>query len=551
MRDLDVADLSPVRLADYILVLRRRKWVVLIAVLAMSLGACIYSVRQPPRYQASADVLLNQGDIARAITNVSGRNPDPTRLAATQAEIARSPLLARQVVTAADVGRTSAELLANSTVSPWGNADVLSFSVVDESPEVAARLATTYASQYASFLREMDTKPVRDALRNLEAKIDLLLHVSPLYIQLVETQRKLELAETLATANGTLLRPAYGASKIAPNPKRAVTLGALAGIVLGLALAFFFEALDNRVRSEHEAEKWLRIPLLGRVPPPIRPQQEGELVMVTDPESRTAEAFRQLRINLEFANIEAGARTIIVTSAVEREGKTTTAANLAVALARAGQRVVLVDLDLRQPSLHRFFGARSWPGVTDVIVGAVKLDEALKRVPIGAIIRDLNGLESDGSPPSPLSPSETLAGPSEDFGTLRGAIELLPLGSIPPDPGEFVANLALGQVLATVRERADTVLIDTPPMLSVGDVMTLSAHADALLPVVRLHQTPRAALVALSRELKTSSATTLGFIATDSAFEAGLAVTYEAVYDRNVRPNTARDATQSHQRGAV
>src|SRR5439155_18719821 len=126
---------------------------------------------------------------------------------------------------------------------------------------------------------------------------------------------------TLAAANAVLLSPAYGAIKIAPRPKRALALGGLAGLVLGLTLAFVIEALDNRVRSEHEVEGLLGAPLLGRIQP--LPSEDGEFAIATDPESQTAEAFRQLRIRLDLANLEAGARTIVVTSAVEREGKST------------------------------------------------------------------------------------------------------------------------------------------------------------------------------------------------------------------------------------
>src|SRR5439155_25281156 len=118
------------------------------------------------------------------------------------------------------------------------------------------------------------------------------------------------------------------------------------------------------------------------------PPRDRQLVTGTDPESQVVEAVRQLRIRLELANVEAGARTIVVTSAVEGEGKSTTAANLAVALARVGRRIALVDLDLRRPSMHRFFGASPQPGATDVTMGSVKLDETLRRVLIREYAHD-------------------------------------------------------------------------------------------------------------------------------------------------------------------
>jgi Mrp family chromosome partitioning ATPase len=204
--------------------------------------------------------------------------------------------------------------------------------------------------------------------------------------------------------------------------------------------------------------------------------------------------------------------------------------------------------------LHRFFGGRTWPGVTDVIAGEVNVDDALKRVwgPIGKDMydNDVDAMESDGSAPSPPSSDQSLARASKQFGTTRGTVDLLPVGSISLDPGELLAELGLGQMLATLRERADAVLIDTPPMLSVGDVMTLSAHADALLPVIRLRQTRRTDLAALTRELRNTRAATFGFIATGAASEDGLVLGPEGAYERTARRETQR-ATESHEGSAA
>ena len=151
--------------------------------------------------------------------------------------------------------------------------------------------------------------------------------------------------------------------------------------MLGLGLAFLFEALDTRIRSAAEVARRLGLPLLARIPAPRKKLQRADnLVMVAEPSSGSAEAFRVLRTNLEFARLDSDVRSILVTSAVEPEGKSTTAANLAVALARAGRRVVLVDLDLRRPYVDRFFRLFREPGITDVALGEVSLDEALTTI---------------------------------------------------------------------------------------------------------------------------------------------------------------------------
>src|SRR5207248_1374590 len=146
--------------------------------------------------------------------------------------------------------------------------------------------------------------------------------------------------------------------------------------VLGIGLAFLWEALDTRVRSAEEIDERLKLPLLGRLPEPAkRLRMENRLAMVDEPTSAGAEAFRMLRTNVDFANLERGAKTIMVTSAVEGEGKSTTAANLAVAFARSGKRVVLIDLDLRRPFVDKFFTANGHPGVTQVALGMASLEE--------------------------------------------------------------------------------------------------------------------------------------------------------------------------------
>ena len=141
------------------------------------------------------------------------------------------------------------------------------------------------------------------------------------------------------------------------------------------------EALDTRVRRSDEVGEVLGLPLLSRIPTPRR-NQKGRLAMIDDDDQHYSEAYRKLRVNLDFANIRQAAKKIMVTSALEQEGKSTTVANLAVAMARAGRHVVLVDLDLRAPSLHTFFGLGGAAGLTEIALDHVHLEDALYHVPI-------------------------------------------------------------------------------------------------------------------------------------------------------------------------
>ena len=296
----------------------------------------------------------------------------------------------------------------------------------------------------------------------------------------------------LQTSRLSVVRTPTAAYQIAPRPKRAAALGIFLGLVVGTGLMFLLEALDTRVRSGTEIAERLDLPLLARIPaPPRKLAAHDELVMLAKPSGQHGESFRMLRTNLEFALLSGDVRTILLSSAVAKEGKSTIAANLVVALARGGRRVALVDLDLRRPHLHRFFRLPSTPGITDVALGRATLESALTRVDLGT------GLRAPGN---------------GAMGKLNGtgSLDVLPSGPLPPDPGEFVGTNRLSEILNALRDRYDLVVIDSPPMLRVGDVMTLSTKVDALLVVSRLNLIRRPALTELRRLLDAIPITKLG-----------------------------------------
>ena len=292
-------------------------------------------------------------------------------------------------------------------------------------------------------------------------------------------------------------------------------LGVLLGLALGAALAFLWEALDTRLRSADDIADRLGLPLLARLPePPRKLRSREELVMLREPHGVQAEAFRVLRTNLEFARLGRQARTIMITSAVEQEGKSTTVANLAVALARDGKRVVLVDLDLRRPYIARFFGIEDAWGLTHVALGRVTLDEAMTRMSIET-------RPTAQRPKRLADEAEAVRSNGGGGGGGHGALHVLGSGPIPPNPGEFVGTRELEAALAHLREQSDVVLIDAPPLLHVGDALTLSAKVDGLILVTRLGVVRKGMLDEVHRLLEAAPAEKLGFIVTDAEVEKG------------------------------
>ena len=492
----DGGDSASTPLRDYLAALKRRKWYIVLALVIAPTVAVAYSLTQPERYEATAKVLLSRQDF----TAVSGTAPqiyqDPVRLAQTQLEIARVPALAQRVIRQNGLeGVTAESFLDDSRVVAASNADILEFSVTAALPARARILATSYAVAFTSYRREVETAAFIRAEREVQQRLRELRAAgeddSRLYDVLLEKREQLRTLATLGTQNAVLLRAADEAERVQPRPVRNAILAGLLGLLVGVVAAGVAEALDTRTRSSTEIAAALRLPLVGRVPEStFKRRKRAPIAMLRAPAGPEAEAFRIVRANLDFLLRDTDRRIIMVTSAVGVEGKSTTLSNLAVALALAGRHVIAVDLDLRRPSLSKLFGVRSAPGVSDVAARDVTLEEAL--VPAA--------LQLDGS--------------QNGRQAHAGRLEVLPAGEPTPDPGELVGHESIRDLLHQLRSRADIVLVDTPPMLHVGDAVTLSEAVDAVLVVVRESVASRAGLDELNRALTSTQAETVGFVLT-------------------------------------
>lgn len=490
-------------LRDHFGVLVRRKWIVLQAVLLVPSIAVLLAVRQDSVYQATAEVLLNSQNLALTLTGTADptSNRTPERVAETQAQLARVPEVARRVLTAAELwDRTPEQFLLSSSVGARPNADLLLFAVQDVDPALASQLATLYAHEYTRYRRELDTEAIKRARVDVEREIARLerqdLRRSALYASLMDKQQQLKTIEALQTSNASVVREAGFADKVTPKPKQNAILGLVLGVVLGIGLAFLREALDTRARSTEEIERGLGLPLLARIPQPSRDlRRANRLVMMARPDSNGAEPYRILRTNFDFFNLELGARTVMITSAVGREGKSTTISNLALALARAGQRVVLVDLDLRRPILGRLFNLAQ-PGAQDITLTRGLLEQA------------------------------DFEQPDEVFDPKGGSLEVLTSNRWSANAGEYVGSEELGHALESLRDRANIVLVDAPPLLLLGDALQIAARVDAIIVVTRLGVLRRQMLTDLRRALEACPAEKLGFIVTGADRESNYHYAY-------------------------
>ncbi len=537
-------------LRRYLEVLQRRKWVVAVAVLVTPAVAFALSLSQAHSYRATAEVLLSHQNLAAALTNTIDpqQNQLPDRYAQTEAELAGEPAVAERVLAATRGAMQEAGLepwsvsqfLAAADATAKQNANLLELSVTAPTVSLATRLANAYANQFAAYRLELDTETFSHALNQIDARLTAMARAneqdSPLYAALLDKKEQIRTLEALQTPDTVVLSPDE-ATQVQPRPIRNAMLGFVLGFLLAIVLAMVAEALDTRVRSGDEIAARLGLHLLGRVPkPPRKLRATEQLVTLAAPNSFEADAFRLLRANLELANLEPHAKTIMLTSASAGEGKSTTAANLAVALAWSGKRVVLVDLDLRRPVLHRFFGLDERTGLTSVAVGDRTLEEALMHVTISethdSTEAGLSGTDEpafahwqEQQPRSVAMVSSNGHGDRAEPGKVF-ALEVLPTGPRPPGSGNFVGTPTLNQILARLGDRADFVIIDAPPLLAGSDGPILSTKVDGIVVVSRLDAARRPALRELRRLLGTATAAKLGFVLTSAKHADGYGYGY-------------------------
>jgi capsular exopolysaccharide synthesis family protein len=503
-----VAEQRLTTLSDYLGVLRRRLWIVILAIVVAVGAAYLVSSRQTPAYEATSQVNVGGSSISSILNPAAHVSSSVVQQnVASAAQSAHTTPIAAATLKAAGVhGLTPQDLLDETTITPSSTTSFFTVAVTDRFPDRAMHLATVYAQTYVSVTNHQAVAGLSAKLASLNAEIKRLRAKIAREIATTGSQNAGAADNTILqddlknrsqyenglaslSNNNQVAQKADTATKVRPATTRNLAMGFGIGLVIGLILVSLAEALDTRIRHSDDVAQRLGLPLLTRIPiPPRSLRKAGSLGMLDDESGIQTEAYRKLRINLDFANLAIKARTIMVTSATEQEGKSTTVANLAVALARAGRRVVLVDLDLRKPYLDRFFDLTGRPGITDVALGHVTLDQAMWSIPI----------------------------PGSDGGPGAGSLHVLPSGPMPPNPADLIESSVITEVLLDLAERADVVLLDSAPLLPVSDGVVLSNKVDGMLVVVRASTIRRPVLTELQRVLTACPAAKLGFVLTGS-----------------------------------
>ena len=296
--------------------------------------------------------------------------------------------------------------------------------------------------------------------------------------------------------------------RVAPKPAKSLGFAAALGLALGLLLAIVRDSLDDRIRDRDEAEESFGAPLMGSLPKAARGKPPPVVVPTRSGSAKPLmHALHLLRANLEFSRTGVRGPTILVTSSVTAEGKTTVAAYVAAALALGGSKVICVEADLRRPQMHRYLGITPGSrGLSDVLAGEARIDDVLQSI-------DLVRPRSDGSGPGLERELSGENGAGRAVGPSR--LQFLPVGSPAFDPAHVLTSVAVADLVDELRSRADYVIFDSPPLLALPDSFPLALHSDDVLVVARRGRTTKAKAEAVRGVLQDLGVKSFAVVLTD------------------------------------
>jgi succinoglycan biosynthesis transport protein ExoP len=485
------ADPEPrtLELRDYLRVVRRFKWTIVVTVVLCVAAALALSFRETPKYRASARIITTP-DLSEALFtqglgtgggNSGGNSAQQSaRAIATEIQVMSSPRVVEAVTD--ELGRAPAAVGFASVP----DTDIIQIGSESTDPEEAAETANVYAQTYIDLRKEEDVAELLDATEAVQAEIggltdriaiidaDLVAFPPPPRVEGQRTptdEREIERARldsqrdayianvdsfqraiTAIQQGGPTVLAEAGVPEnpINKTPVRNGVAGLALGILLGVGLAFLREYLDDSVKTKEDLERASGLTVVGLIPelPDWKNRKATPLVSMAQPRSHAAEAYRTVRTSLEFLALEHPISSVQVTSALAAEGKTTTLSNLAATFAKGGQRVIVLCCDLRRPRVHEFFGLDNRVGFTSVLLGETPLADAIQDVPAGGL-----------------------------------PLRLVASGPLPPNPAELLSSNRAASVIEALHERCDLLLIDSPPVVPVTDALVLAGLVDAVVLV--------------------------------------------------------------------
>ena len=457
---------------------------------------------QGPRYEATAKVLVSSTPLASIISGTQPSFVDPARVQQTALGIADSTEVYQQAAQRdGEAYGTADELQSDVSVTADPNSDLIGFTASSSDAGDAVGKANAVARGYIGFRTKLAASQVESTVNGLQAALDSLPPGSPRRADIEQDLNKLEVLQDNAS-DTTLVEAADSASQTSPAPVRDSIIGFSIGLIIALVLVAVREAVDTTVRSEVDVEDLISVPVLASVRSIPR---KNRIVTYGRHQAEFADSYALLAAQLVHTKAGDEGAAMAVTSSVPREGKTTTAANLAVAIARRGSNVVLADFDFRKPGLAEAFAIpEDAPGALQVMSGRTQLEHACWTASL------------EGTHPRLASPDEAPSHPARTGGTRavesNGSLRILPSGGTTRSAPQ---QEHLQYLLEILRADADLVILDTPPALLTVEVSELARLVDVVLLVVRQGRVSQRNLRTLQRQLRSWPAEVVGAVMTD------------------------------------
>lgn len=445
-------------LQEFLNLLRSRWLTVCATALIATVGALAVSLLTTPLYQASTRLFVSTS-AGSSLSDVYQGNLFSQQRVLSYTQLLKGQTVAQRTIDKLGLDMSADELVQQVNASAKADTVLIDVDVSDPSPVRARDIANTLSDEFVVMVRELETP--EDGSRP-DARIVV--------------EQRASIPET----------------PISPKPRRNIALGLMAGLMLGIGLALLRDRLDSTIKDREAIEEATHVGLVGAIPLDKERRKEPAISFDKD-NSAIAEAFRKLRTNLQFLAVDNPPRVIVVASSLPSEGKSTTAINLALALAEAEHTVVVVDGDMRRPKIDQYLGLVGSVGFSTVLSGAVALDSAIQQ-------------------------------------TRFSRLSVLTSGAVPPNPSELLGSKTAKKVLDDLRTRFDYVIVDSSPLLAVTDAAVIATSADGVLLMTRYGQTKRDQVAHATKNLEDVGASVLGAVFTMTPTRGGSYYSYNYGY---------------------
>ena len=496
-------------LTDYLRVIRERWWIIVLAAAVVVAAALAMSFTATPLYQASSKLLYQTNDLDRALFGSQYYSDINQSLdVATGAEMVTLPQVAEAVKEQLGSSRSAGALLGMVSASSSTTTNIIQVVAVSTDASEAADVANAFAQQFTILRRDTDRATVAEARELVKEKLDSLDAEeagSSNGLMLQDRYENLQILEAMQNGGFAIVQTAVApGAPFSPRPIRNGLLGLAVGLVLGLGLAFLLSYLDRRLKDVKAVEHAFGLPVLATVPAAGRwgrvgraARKNGSVGFRSHPS--LLESFRTLRSSLQYFDVEKSIKTILITSGLPREGKTTTTVNLALSLVLAGRRVIIAEADLRRPMVPEYLHVSNRVGLSTVLAGGATLADALQAVDVKLFLPEEAREKANKANAVPLG----------------GTLYCLASGPLPPNPAELLGSERMARLLEeiSVNPKVDYVLLDTPPVLSVADALVIAPKVDAVIIASRVNWTVRGEAEEAMKQLRRSGARIIGVVA--------------------------------------